>query len=332
MNRLLRTILLAAPLALLAPAAPQALAAGAGVVAVVNDKPITEHDITQRIALMKTLGDAGANLSRKRALQSLVDEQVKIAEATRYRLMPTEAEVRDQVSRMAKNMGTDGPGLVAKLRKVGVGEQTFNRYVSALIGFNRIISSKNREKITVSEADVDRKFAEIKSKVNQETARIMNDPRMKPITVYSLMEINLPLDGEDTMLLQSRAIEATQVARQFKGCGNARAAAQGVFNVKFGKKFDADAAKLPQQMRAALEKGGVGSAIGPMRGKNGIQLIGFCGTRKITPPKPDFKMPTRDQVRRVLVNEKYDGLEEDYLRTARGTVYVEYRDNSYAQQ
>ena len=40
----------------------------------------------------------------------------------------------------------------------------------------------------------------------------MNDPRMKPITVYTLMEINLPVDGNDPMLLQSRAIEAAQVA------------------------------------------------------------------------------------------------------------------------
>ena len=34
--------------------------------------------------------------------------------------------------------------------------------------------------------------------------------------------------------------------------------------------------------------------------KTGIQLIAFCGARKISPPKPDFKMPTRQQVEAFL--------------------------------
>ena len=97
-----------------------------------------------------------------------------------------------------------------------------------------------------------------------------------------------------------------------------------------GKTFDADGAKLPPQMKAALDKAGVGRAVGPMRGKDGIQLIALCGTRKIMPPKPNFTMPTRDQVERAVINQKYDKLEEDYLASARDKVYVEYRDQSYA--
>ena len=41
-------------------------------------------------------------------------------------------------------------------------------------------------------------------------------------------------------------------------------------------------------------------------------------------------MPTRDQVERAVINQKYDKLEEDYLASARDKVYVEYRDQSYA--
>jgi parvulin-like peptidyl-prolyl isomerase len=111
-----------------------------------------------------------------------------------------------------------------------------------------------------------------------------------------------------------------------------KAASEGIFDVKKGNTFEADATKLPPQMRAALDKGGVGRAIGPMRGKTGIQLIALCGIRKITPPKPNFTMPTREQVERAVINEKYDKLEEDYLSTARDKIYVEYRDPSYAQQ
>jgi hypothetical protein len=146
------------------------------------------------------------------------------------------------------------------------------------------------------------------------------------------MEVTLPLDSEDPMLLQSRAIEAQKVLQRFKGCGNARKAAEGVFNVQFGKKFDADASKLPKPMKAALDKAGQGRAVGPMRGKGGIQLIALCDVRTITPPKPDFKMPSREQVERLVINEKYDKLEQEFLVQAREKIYVEYRDPKYAQQ
>ncbi len=304
-----------------------------GVVVIVNDQPITERDITERITLLNILGDAGREkLSRKSALRSLIDEQVKISEATKFRQQATDAEIKEQVGRMAKGMDTTVDGLTARLKKQGVGETAFKRYVGTLIGFNRVFGGKYRSQITVTDAEVDAKMAEITSKANSQLSKIMNDPRMKGVTVYSLMEINLPVEGTDSMLLQARAVEAQQVLQRFKGCGNLRAAADGVFNVKQGKKFDADASRLPKQLRAALEKAGVGRAVGPMRGKGSIQLLALCGTRKLTPPKPDFKMPTRQQVERGLRNEKYDGLEEQYLKTIRGNVYIEYRNPNYAQQ
>lgn len=43
-------------------------------------------------------------------------------------------------------------------------------------------------------------------------------------------------------------------------------------------------------------------------------------------------MPTREQVERMVINEKYDKLEQDYIDQIRDKVYVEYRDPSFAQQ
>ena len=332
---ILRTMMaavLVAPLLVSLPVVSPVLAESQGLVAVVNDQPITELDITQRIALMKILGDASASMSRKQALKALIDDQVKITEATRLKMMPGDGEITDRIARMSKSMETTPAGLLSKLKAQGISEATFRRYLGALIGFNRIVTGKYGKDMKVNPKDVDAKMAEIKGKANEQISKIMNDPRMKAITVYSLLEISLPVEGEDTMLLQSRFVEAKQYQQQFKGCGSAKAAASGIYNVKIGKKFEADAAKLPAQMKQALDKAGQGRAVGPMRGKAGIQLIGFCGVRKITPPKPDFKMPTREQIERAVINEKYDTVEENYLKTIRDGVYVEYRDNSYAQQ
>jgi len=302
-----------------------------GIVAVANDQPITERDITQRIALLKLVGDLPDGMTRQQALQDLIDDQVKLVEAKRLMMVPTDSEVNDRIDKIAKGMKLSREQLLSRLKKDGIGESSFRRYVEASLAFSRLIAAKYREEVKASPAEVDAKMADIKNRVDTQMSKIMNDPRMKPITVYTLMEITLPLEGEDPMLLQSRAIEAQQVLKRFKGCGKAKSAADGIFNVKFGKPFDADGAKLPKPMKQALDKAGQGRAVGPMRGKGGIQLIALCNVRKITPPKPDFTMPTREQIERMVINEKYDKLEQDYLKTAREKVYVEYRGASSTQ-
>lgn len=304
-----------------------------GIVAIANDQPITERDIDQRISLLKLLDDyPPAGMSRQRVLQDLIDDQVKIIEATRLMMLPEDSEVSAQINRIAKGMKISREELLAKLKGINISEATFRRYLLATLAFSRIIAAKYREAVTATDAEVDAKMAEINSRVGAEMKKIMNDPRMRGITVYSLMEIQLPLDSEDPMLLQSRAIEAATVVKRFKGCGNAKAAAQGVFDVKFGRTFEADAAKIPKPMKQALDKAGQGRAVGPMRTKGGLQIVALCGVRTIKPPKPDFKLPDREQVKRMVINEKYDKLEEEYLKLARERVYVEYRNPAYAQQ
>ena len=326
----------AALLAAMIFCAPALLAAtparAATLIAIVNDQPITDLDLTQRIALLEIMDDVPrGGIDKRKALRQLIDQAVKMQEAKRYNLLPSDAELNDRIKRLAQGLKLSVEQLYAKLEAKGVSKQTFIDYVKAGMGFNRIMQGKYGQQVKASEAEIDAKLAEVKASVSAEEAKIMSDPRMKPITVFSLMEIMLPIDGNDPMLLQSRAIEAAQVAQRLKSCNGLKAASEGVFDVKKGKTFEADAAKLPPQMRAALEKGGIGRAIGPMRGKGGVQLIALCGIRKLTPPKPNFATPTREQAQRAVINEKYDKLEEQYLSTARDKIYVEYRDPSYAQ-
>jgi peptidyl-prolyl cis-trans isomerase SurA len=258
----------AAFIAMATISAPPARAAD--IVAIVNDQPITDLDLTQRIALLQIMDDVPrGGIDKKKALRQLIDQAVKIQEAKRYNMLPSDTDLKDRIKRLSQNMKMTVDQLYAKLEAKGISKETFLEYVKAGMGFNRIIQGKYQQDIKASPAEVDAKMAEIKANIGQETSKIMNDPRMKSITVYSLMEINLPVDGNDPMLLQSRAIEAAQVAQRLKSCAGLKAASEGIFDVKKGKTFDADSAKLPPPMKAALDKGGVGRPIGPQRGNPG---------------------------------------------------------------
>jgi peptidyl-prolyl cis-trans isomerase SurA len=289
------------------------------VIVTVNDTPITNFDIDQRLRLWEILGSSKADRSRKRALQALVDDVIKIAAAKKNALDPKEDLVNGYLERMAKGMQTDMKGLPAKLKKQGVSLSALKQYATAQIAFNRLLVGLYKVEVKVDAAEVDKALA-----------KFTGDPRLKPVNVYTILEVTLPIEKSDQALGQeiiyARAAEAQQVMQRFRSCGNARAAAEGVYNVLIKKPFEVDASKLPPPLKQALDKAGPGRLIGPAMQKDGIQLIALCDRKVIEPPKP-----SRQIIESMLENKKYESYEERYMRDLRRTAFIDYKDPSYSQ-
>lgn len=291
-------------------------AEGQGVLVTVNDIPITNFDVEQRMKLIASLGRVQGTPAeqRKRALQALIDDVIKLAAAKKYNANPNDKTIDAQIDKMAKASNTDAKGLAAQLKAKGTSITALRALVASQIAFNRLISGMYKIKVEVDQAEVDKKYNEL-----------VNDPRLQPVTVYEIMEIELPVDSSNDVtaqqLLQARAADAMQYRRAFKGCGSARQAASGIYNVRFGKTMPADSRRLPKQLKAALDKVGPGGIIGPGRSKDGVQLVAFCGKKSVSPEKP-----TRAQVELMISNKKFDVYEERYMRELRRNAFIEYKD------
>lgn len=296
------------------------------VLVTVNDQPITSYDVNARINLWKLLGGNVA-LTRKQALDGIIGDIAKIEEAKKYKADPSEKDIDERVARVASGMKTDMNGFKAKLKAQGISLSVVRQYVAAQIAFNRLLAGKYQERVEVTDAEIDAKMEEVKASINNQLAKIKADPRMQPVTVYEILEINFPVDSPD--LLTARAADTQQFASKFKGCGSAKSAASGIFNVKVGKKIEADSRRIPPQLQAAFKQAGVGAAIGPFRNQNGLQMWGYCGTKKVTPQMPKAQLPTRDQVKTALLNEKFDAIEKKYGVLLRKNLMIEYRDPAY---
>lgn len=298
--------------------APSALAAadGQGVLVTVNDFPITSYDVDQRVKLNSILGRTQGTVAeqRKRALQAVIDDVIKLVEAKKYKADPNDKTIDAQIEKMAKGSNTDVKGLTAQLKSKGASMGALRRLVAAQIAFNRLLGAMYKVKVEVDPAEVDKKYNEI-----------ANDPRLKPVTVYEILEIDMPVENTgDAMadqLFMARAADAAQYRKAFKSCNSARAAASGIYNVRIGKRLQADGSKLPKPLKAALDQAGTGGIIGPSRSKAGIQLIAFCGKKSLSPDKP-----TRQQIETMLTNKKYDVYEERYMRELRRNAFIEYKD------
>jgi hypothetical protein len=246
-----------------------------------------------------------------------------------YKLDPTDKDIDDRLREISKNLNTDDAGLKTKLATVGLTVTGLRSLTAAQLSMRRLIQVKYHEVVKVDPAEVDKKLADIKAEINGKVAQLQADPRRQPVTVLQLQEINFPVEGNDPQLLQSRAIEAMQVAQKLKSCSGIKAASAGIFNVKIGRALQADARKLPPQMKAQIDKTGIGHALGPLRYQGGMQLLAYCGTKTVTPPKINAPMPTRDQVENLAFGEKFQAIEDKYTAQMRKTAIIEYKDPSY---
>jgi peptidyl-prolyl cis-trans isomerase SurA len=325
-------LILAASLAT-ACTAPAAMAQDQKVIVTVNDRPITSYDVTQRINLWKLLGIRDG--SRKKALNDLIDDYAKVEEAKKFGADPKEKDIDLRMKELAKGLGTDDAGLKSRLRKANIAPAAMRQYVAGQIAFGRLLSGKEKVDVKATDAEVERKLAGYRAEIDGKVSKFMADPRMKPVTVYTFQEINFPIDtgGQPLTpeLLQSRAIEANQYVSKFRGCGSAKAAASGIFNVRIGKKLEADGAKLPKQLKAIVDRSKPGKALGPMRSAAGLQVLGYCGVRKIVPPRPKVQYPTRQQAEAAVLNEKYEQVVTRFSSQYRKGLLIEYRDPSFAE-
>ncbi len=322
--------------------APHA-AGGNEVIVTINDKPLTAYDVDMRISLWKLLGRAPGGNARKVALDELIDDMAEIEEARKRNMQAKPAEIDQRLESVAKGLKTDPKGLKGKLKAQDITVSALRLYLEAQMAFARITRGEKSATITVSKAEVNRRVAaykaEIDGKINAQIRKIEADPRRKSFTVYEIQEINFPIEkidgGVTDEILQTRAIEVGQFLSRFKGCGSARKAASGIFNVDIGRTIEADAAKLPGPLKKALDGRGVGKAIGPVRGPTGLQAIALCGIRKISPPaikRPtNIQYPTAAQIEGQLEQEQSAALQKRFSGKWREGLLIEFRDPAYGQ-
>src|SRR6185436_7107995 len=273
---------------------PSAGAISYRVLVTVDDEPITDYDVDQRIKLREALGyrpESGDQ--RKKALNSLIDDVVVRSEAKRNKVDITDKQLDEAIEKLAKGSNTTIDGLRDKLKEKGVSFGALKRHVTSTIVMRWLMNKDGQTKTTADPAEIDQRFN-----------NITNDPRFKAVELYEVIQIDLPVEQSAgamrEQLVYARAIEGRQIVERYKGCGTLRQATDGVFNVKINKTIEAMADKMPPQMRNALDQAGTKRLIGPMPSQEGVRLVAFCGKKTVAPPKP-----TREMVENLVLNEKY---------------------------
>ena len=121
---------------------------GASVVASVNGTPITDTDITARVKLMSRQGNAPTD-NRRVALQNIIDDSVKLAYASNFGVVPSDADLDKELKKM--NLGDLSGSEMAMARNA----------LRAEIAWQVVVARTILPTVDVSDADIANMRAEI---------------------------------------------------------------------------------------------------------------------------------------------------------------------------
>ena len=280
------------------------------IVALVNDQPITDYDVTQRLRLLTvTTRRKVTDTLRKKVIEDLISERIQLQEASKNSVIIPDEQIDEVFSRVAKSNKMTAKQLTASLGQMGVNTKTMKDQIRSRVAWRRVVQRKFRSQVSVNASQIDKAISGEESvSGNKETE-------------FQLQRVQLKLpDGADQNAIAVRLVEADRLRRRFQSCSNIANLAKLVRKASVKSIGRKSATKLAQPTRAILLSAQEGQMTPPVITSSGIEMFAVCARRSVN--KNDEQ---RKQVRSKLVSEEYNILARRHLRDLRQDAYVEYR-------
>lgn len=145
-----------------------------GVVAVVNDDPISFTDVRQRAQLLLlSLGGSQPTPEQiqqitTQALEQLIDEKLQLQEAAEYEITVSESDVASSINRLAQQSGLTRDSLNQTLLQSGVNPASLEEQTRADIAWRRIMGGLYGSRIRISDNQIQEQMKRLRADAKKE--------------------------------------------------------------------------------------------------------------------------------------------------------------------
>ena len=180
------------------------------IAAVVNNDVISVYDLDLRLSLVILFGGLPDIVETRRrlapqVLRGLIDEELKLQEASRFGISVTEREIAGAITRLEKINGLEPGGLMAFLSRKRVKKTTLTSQIEADLSWKKLINTRFGRSAQITEEEIDKILGEIEKN------------KGKPEHLVS--EIFLPFDQhkteDETLVLANRLIQQIKSGANF---------------------------------------------------------------------------------------------------------------------
>jgi len=236
------------------------------IAAVVNDRVITALDIIERMKFVMfstNMANTPENQRRlaKQILRNLIDEELRLQEATRLNVKVRDRDIKKAIGRLEKNNKLQPGQLAGLLRGRGVSEGTLRRKLESDIAWSRTVSRRLRRESRIGDEAVNDEIARIRALLNQ--------------PLYRVAELFLSIDDPD----QEEQVRATalRLLEQSKSGASFSALARN-FSKNTSASVGGDlgwiqTGQLNRELDDAIAKMSPGDIVGPIRTVAGFYLL-----------------------------------------------------------
>lgn len=305
-----------------APGAAQGQAAqqGAGTpfrpVAVVNGAAITGFDLAQRMQILMATGAAEANPEavRAEALERLIEDQLKRAEAERLGVTASPEEIQAGLEELAQANGMAADEMLAVLSAQGISRQAIESIVEADVLWRKVVRARFSRRVEPGEAEIDAEIAQLRARAG---------------TAWRLAEIGLPADGDGRTPEETRAL-AQRLSRELAEGGDFEAAVRQYSRApsaeQGGEVGWVTSDGLPPRIAEALTGLDAGEVTAPIEVSGGVSILKVLETREQPAAAIDASNPElRERVRNRLAGQQGARLAEGLLQELRRDALIEIR-------
>ncbi|MEM9205097.1 MAG: SurA N-terminal domain-containing protein [Pseudomonadota bacterium] len=277
------------------------------IAVLVNNSAISEFDVRQRMNLMKL---AGGPSGRTAAVNELIEERLKLAEAKRLGISVSDGEINQALGRIANQTGA---GSVSRLQQAlgqrGVNIRTLGDRFRAEIAWQQVVRQRFRQTIRIREQDV---LAAIRAKGEEEEAKT---------TEFDLMQVTvlIPSNASNSLVSQRRN-DAERIRSNISGCRNVRSVASAFRDVSVRDVGRRNANQMPPEIAEQMESTAIGAATSAQRSGNGFDIVVVCDKREVT-GFDAARSPMESEMR----NQQGQILARKLLRDLRADAVIDYR-------
>jgi peptidyl-prolyl cis-trans isomerase SurA len=296
MKRFAQAFASGALLALIA-AAPAVAQTG---IATVNGEAITNRDIEQRMRVMGTL--FRQPISRGAALEQLIDDKVKSAEARRLGMRVTDSHQNEMMTRLAGSLRQQPTQFEQNLSKAGIEPDAVRAKISSDAIWSELVRQRGRNNV-ISNAEL-----------NEETEKRVAKGEAK-VTDFVVRQVVFVVPPGVSPGQRER--DAGAARGRVTDCEAGVDYLRTLRDVAVRERVGRTSSELQKQTNDLMQKTPVGRLTAPYRSDQGVEMLLLCEKNE----RQDVGR-LRQQIEQELQQKRVQGTVESYLKELRAKVDI----------
>lgn len=242
---------------------------GAFIRILVNKNAITNLDIQRRIQFFKLRRAPGNH--KKLAENEMIEQVLKLEEATRRNTLATDAQVDAAFENFAKQNRATTSILSRELNKRGVTARHFKTFIRTQISWQRTVQGRFQAETT---------------RLSEEKAlqQLRENGNKKPkVSEYSFKQVVfvVPKNKRSAATLAARKTEANAFRQTVNGCDNLLQSIKGLRDVSILDRRHIMEPELPDRWKDQIAATGVGGTTPAQETEKGVEFMTICNNRTV---------------------------------------------------